>query len=75
MRCSVIVVPYLLPQDTFTSLDGNAQLDKGESDVVRLYIDATTLGAGSHTIQIRTSWMFAGVARSMDGFVTLEVTS
>ncbi len=69
------VVPYLLPQDTFTSLDGNAQLDKGESDVVRLYVDAATLGAGEYTIQIRTSWMFAGVAKSMDGFVTLQVPS
>ena len=68
-------VPYLLPQGLFTSLDGDAELDKDESDIVRLYVDAATLGAGTYTTQIRTSWMFAGVAKSMDGSVTLEVTS
>jgi hypothetical protein len=68
-------VPYVLPQGSFTSLDGNAQLDKGESDVVRLYVDATSLGAGSHEIQISTSWMFGSEPRSMDSSVTLQVAA
>jgi hypothetical protein len=67
-------VPYLLPQELFTSLDGDAQLDKGESDVVRLYVDAATLGAGSHTLQIQTSWKLAGEPKSMAGSVDLVVT-
>jgi hypothetical protein len=57
------------------SLDGDAELGKDELDVVRLYVYATTLGTGTYTTLIRTSWMFAGVAKSMDGSVTLEVTS
>jgi hypothetical protein len=64
---------YELPQVTFTSLHGDAQLDKNESDVVRVYIDAGTLDPGSYPLSIFTSWSYGTDARSMTGSLILVV--
>jgi hypothetical protein len=66
-------VAYILPQGGYTSLDANDELDKNETDVARMYIDAKKLELGSYTLKIRSTWMTAGEARSATSTVTLEV--
>lgn len=66
-------VPFILPQGSFTSLDANDELDKNETDVARMYLDASELEPGTHRLEIRYSWMTAGEAGSSTSTVTVEI--
>ena len=68
-------VPHILPQGGFTSLDADDELDKNETDVARMYLDATDLEPGIYTLAIRCTWMTAGEAGSSTSTVTVEVVA
>lgn len=63
------------PQGTFTSLVHDARLDDAETDVARLYLDATGVEPGMHDLGVLATWDRGGVAGQLSGVLSVEVVA
>jgi hypothetical protein len=68
-------LPITYPGDgDATSLSNDAVLEDGETDVARLYLDATETPPGSYLLDVRVSYSRGAAAGTFEGTVTVVVT-
>lgn len=63
------------PQGNYTSLVHDAVLEDGETDVARVYVDASGATPGDYTLSVEASWSKAGTPGSLAGTVAVTVVA